>query len=102
MGTNNDYNVHNTDSEGRNLWSDLHLHDYLCPTYDSRFHPPLNAVITTDDVESSCITVTEVEIVTRAVHIGWQLVYNRVVELPKSMPLGADADISPGPIRSNG
>jgi len=75
--TNGDYNVHYTDSEDRNLRWDLHPHDFPRPTDDSHFHPPPNAASTADDVEPSCLEVTEVKLVARAVHTSWRLAYDR-------------------------
>ena len=68
-----DYNVHYTDSEDRNLRWDVHPHDFPRPTDDSHFHPPPNASSAPDDVEASCIDVSEVILVARAVHVLWRL-----------------------------
>ena len=75
--TTNDYNIHYTDSEGRNLRWDVHPHEFPRPAGDNHFHPPPNATSTPDDVETSCIEVSEVEIVARAVHACWRLSYDQ-------------------------
>lgn len=72
-----DYNVHYTDSEGRNLRWDVHPHDFPRPTDDSHFHPPPNASSIPEDVEASCIDVSEVILVARAVHTLWRMAYDR-------------------------
>lgn len=72
-----DYNVHYTDSDGRNLRWDVHPHDFPRPTDDHHFHPPPTASSVSDDVEASCIEVSEVILVARAVHVLWRLAYDR-------------------------
>jgi len=73
----NDYNIHYTDSEDRNLRWDAHPHEFPRPADDTHFHPPPNASSTPNDVEPSCIEVSEVELVARAVHACWRLAYNQ-------------------------
>lgn len=72
-----DYNVHYTDSDGRNLRWDVHPHDFPRPTDNPHFHPPPNASSNPDDVAASCIEVSEVVLVARAVHTLWRLAYDR-------------------------
>lgn len=74
--TSGDYNVHYTDPVGRNLRWDVHPHDFPRPTDDRHFHPPPDASNAPDDVESSCIEVSEVILVTRAVHDLWRSAYD--------------------------
>lgn len=71
-----DYNVHYTDSEGRDLRWDVHPHDFPRPADDRHFHPPPKASSASDDVEASCIEVSEVTLVARAVHALWRLAYD--------------------------
>ena len=71
-----DYNVHYTDSEDRNLRWDVHPHDFPHPAKDCHFHPPPNASNAPDDVEPSCIEVSEVVLVARAVRALWRLAYD--------------------------
>lgn len=72
-----DYNVHYTDSDGRNLRWDVHPHDFPRPADDHHFHPPPNASSAPDDVATSCIEVSEVLLVARAVHTLWRVAYDR-------------------------
>ncbi|MFC3959187.1 hypothetical protein [Halovivax cerinus] len=72
-----DYNVHYTDAEGRNLRWDVHPHDFPRPTDVRHFHPPPTASNVPADVEPSCIAVSEVVLVARAVHTCWRLAYDR-------------------------
>lgn len=75
--TTGDYNVHYTDSEERNLRWDIHPHDFPYPIDDRHFHPPPSATSAPGDVEPSCIEVSEVELVARAVHTCWRLAYDQ-------------------------
>jgi hypothetical protein len=70
-----DYNVHYSDGADRDLRWDVHPHDYTVPTGDAHYHPPPNASSDDDDVDASCISVTEVSLVTRAVHAMWRAAY---------------------------
>ncbi|MDY6775305.1 MAG: hypothetical protein SV253_04400 [Halobacteria archaeon] len=70
-----DYNIHYTDDAGRDFRWDLHPHEYPRPADDRHFHPPPDASTDTDDVEESCIQVSEIELVARAVHELWRRAY---------------------------
>lgn len=72
-----DYNVHYTDADGRNFRWDAHPHEFPRPTDERHFHPPPNATNAPDDVEPSCIEVSEVVLVARAVHTCWRRAYDR-------------------------
>jgi hypothetical protein len=67
-----DYNVHYSDDAGRNLRWDVHPHDYTSPDGDGHYHPPPDASTDDEDVEESCIGVTELILVARAVHQLWR------------------------------
>jgi hypothetical protein len=71
----NDYNVHYSDDMERNLRWDVYPHEYTAPDGDEHYHPPLNASSDDDDVETSCIRVTELALVARAVHQLWRTGY---------------------------
>ncbi|MFC7228695.1 hypothetical protein N0B31_14880 [Salinirubellus salinus] len=71
-----DYNVHYSDDAGRNLRWDVHPHDYPVPDGDGHYHPPPDASNDEDDVEESCIGVTEIVLVARAVHQLWRVGYD--------------------------
>lgn len=75
--TRNDYNIHYTDSRGRDFRWDLHPHEFPIPTGDAHFHPPPDASTTPGDVESSCLDETRVHIVARAIHKLWRRVYEQ-------------------------
>lgn len=75
--THGDYTVHYTDSAGRNLRWDAHPHDYQRPPDARHFHPPPDASNDASDVAASCIEVSEVELVARAVHALWRRAYDR-------------------------
>jgi hypothetical protein len=64
------YSFHYVDSDGVNWCFDRHPNT-LSP--EIHFHPPPEA--TTTDAEPSCIDVTEVSLVTRAVHTMWRATY---------------------------
>jgi hypothetical protein len=70
-----DYNVHYSDETGRNLRWDVHPHEYTAPDGHGHYHPPPNASGDDDDVAASCIRVTEIVLVTRAVHQLWRAGY---------------------------
>lgn len=72
----NDYNVHYSDEKGRNLRWDVHPHEYTAPDGDGHYHPPPNASSDDGDVEASCIRVTELVLVARAVHQLWRAGYD--------------------------
>lgn len=73
--TKNDYNIHYTDTEARNLRWDLHPHDYPHPPGDKHFHPPPMAS-SDAPVEDSCIEISEIELVARATHTLWRTAYD--------------------------
>lgn len=75
--TRNDYNIHYTDSHGRNLRWDRHPHEFPTPTADAHFHPPPDASTVPGDVESSCIDETRVDIVARAIQTLWRRSYDQ-------------------------
>lgn len=50
----------------------MHPHEYTDPAGNSDYHPPLNPASDGDDVEASCLSLTEVVLVARAVHQLWQ------------------------------
>jgi hypothetical protein len=64
------YTFHYVDSEDRNWRFDRHPNSHSA---ENHFHPPPDAVTT--GAEPSCIEVTEVSLVTRAVHAGWRTAY---------------------------
>jgi hypothetical protein len=70
-----DYNVHYSDDAGRDLRWDVHPHEYTVPAGDAHYHPPPNGASDDDDVEASCISVTELVLVARAVHQLWRAGY---------------------------
>jgi len=70
-----DYNVHYSDDTDRNLRWDVHPHEYTAPDGDAHYHPPPNASSDDDDVEASCIEVTELVLIARAVHQLWRAGY---------------------------
>jgi len=71
----NDYSVHYSDGTGRNLRWDVHPNEYTNPDGDGHYHPPPNASSDDDDVAASCIRVTELVLVARAVHQLWRVGY---------------------------
>lgn len=77
-----DYNVHYSDDVGRNLRWDVHPHEYTEPNGDAHYHPPPNASSDDNNIEASCIRVTELVLVARAVHQLWRTGYdNGTVDL---------------------
>ncbi|NHN41840.1 hypothetical protein G9C85_09380 [Halorubellus sp. JP-L1] len=70
-----DYNVHYSDDTNRNLRWDVHPHEYTAPDGDVHYHPPPSASSNDGDVEASCIRVTEIVLVARAVHQLWRAGY---------------------------
>jgi hypothetical protein len=75
--TRNDYNIHYTDTAGRNLRWDVHPNGYPHASKDKHFHPPPDASTDTSDVEDSCIDMSEIELVTQATHKLWRNVYEQ-------------------------
>jgi len=71
-----DYNVHYSDETDRNLRWDVHTHEYSLPDGDAHYHPPPNASSGDDDVEGSCIGVTELVLVARAIFQLWRTGYD--------------------------
>lgn len=67
-----DYNIHFSDTAGRNLRWDIHPHDFSIPPDDRHFHPPPDASSADDFVEASCIEEARVSLVARAVHLLWR------------------------------
>jgi len=70
-----DYNVHYSDDVGRNLRWDVHPHEYTEPDGDAHYYPPPNASSDDNDVSASCIRVSELVLVARAVHQLWRAGY---------------------------
>ncbi|MFQ3284257.1 MAG: hypothetical protein ACI9TI_001610 [Natronomonas sp.] len=70
-----DYNVHYSDDTDRNLRWDVHPHEYTAPDGDGHYHPPPNASNNDGDIGASCIGVTELVLVARAVHQLWRAGY---------------------------
>jgi hypothetical protein len=70
-----DYNVHYSDDTGRNLRWDVHPHEYTAPDRGTHYHPPSNASSDDDDVDASCIGITEIVLVARAVQQLWRAGY---------------------------
>lgn len=75
--TKDDYNIHYTDTEARNLRWDIHPNDYPHPSGDKHFHPPPTASSDAQDVEDSCIEISEIELVARATHTLWRTAYDQ-------------------------
>ncbi len=67
-----DYNIHYSDTAGRNLRWDIHPHDFSAPPDNRHFHPPPDASSTDIDVENSCLRESSIEVVARAVHLLWR------------------------------
>ena len=67
-----DYNIHFSDTAGRDLRWDIHQHDFSTPPDDRHFHPPPDASSADDYVEASCIEEARVSLVARAVHLLWR------------------------------
>lgn len=65
------YTFHYVDSEHRNWRFDRHPNTH---SPEKHFHPPPNGA--TASAEPSCIEVTEVSLVTRAVHASWRVAYD--------------------------
>jgi len=71
-----DYNAHYSDDVGRNLRWDVHPHDYTMPRGDAHYHPPPDAASDDADVAGSCIEVTDLALVARAIHQLWRAAYD--------------------------
>lgn len=71
-----DYNVHYSDETGHNLRWDVHPHEYTAPDDDAHYHPPPNAASDDAEVETSCIRVSELVLIARAVHQLWRAGYD--------------------------
>jgi len=65
------YSFHYVDGEGLNWRFDRHPNPH---SPERHFHPPPTAA--TSDAVPSCIEVTEVSLVTRAVHALWRAAYD--------------------------
>lgn len=75
--TQDDYNIHYTDDASQNVRWDVHPNDYPNAPGDEHFHPPPHASSDPNDVEDSCIEVTEIELVARAVQKLWRFAYGQ-------------------------
>lgn len=75
--TRDDYTIHYTDDADQNCRWDVHRNDYPNAPGDKHFHPPPDASSDPHVVENSCIQVTEIELVARAVHKLWRTAYKR-------------------------
>ena len=64
-----DYNIHYSDTSGRNLRWDIHPHDFSAPPDDRHFHPPPDASNADTHVEKPCLKEPSVDIVARAIHL---------------------------------
>jgi hypothetical protein len=71
-----DYNVHYSDELARNFRWDVHPHEYPASAGDAHYHPPPTASSDDDAVEASCLRVTEIVLVVRAVHQLWRAGYD--------------------------
>ena len=67
-----DYNIHYSDTSGRDLRWDIHPHDYSAPPDDRHFHPPPGASREDTNVEASCVETHSIDRVARAVHLLWR------------------------------
>jgi hypothetical protein len=79
-----DYNVHYNDDVDRDLRWDVHPHGYTDPEGDDHYHPPPNVSSDDDDVQASCIGVTELVLVARATHQLWRAGYDHGTADPLS------------------
>lgn len=75
--TRDDYSIHYTDNASQNCRWDNHPHNYPDAHGDAHFHPPPEASSNSSAVEDSCIEVTEIELVARAIHKLWRQAYER-------------------------
>lgn len=75
--THDDYNIHYTDDTARDFRWDVHPNDYPKAAGDGHFHPPPDASTDPRDVEDSCIEVSAIELVARAVHKLWRNAYEQ-------------------------
>ena len=67
-----DYNIHYSDTSGRDLRWDIHPHHFSAPADDRHFHPPPDASSADTHVETSCLRESSVDIVARAIHLVWR------------------------------
>lgn len=67
-----DYNIHYSDTSGRDLRWDIHPHDFSAPPDDRHFHPPPDASSADTHVEASCLRERSVDIVARSIHLLWR------------------------------
>lgn len=67
-----DYNIHYSDSSGRDLRWDCPPHEFAAPPDTRHFHPPPDASSATPQVEASCLETASVAVVARAVHLLWR------------------------------
>lgn len=67
-----DYNIHYSDSSGRDLRWDIHPHDFSAPPDERHFHPPPDASSADTHVAASCLEESSVEIVARGIHLLWR------------------------------
>jgi hypothetical protein len=70
--TEDDYNIHYSDSAEHNLRWDIHPHDFSVPPDHRHFHPPSDASSADDEVTESCLKIPSVDLVARAVHLLWR------------------------------
>lgn len=70
--TQDDYSIHYTDDASQNLRWGLHPNEYPNVPGDAHFHPPPTASSDPPVIEESCIAVTEIELVARAVQTLWR------------------------------
>lgn len=73
--TRDDYDVHYTDDAGRDFRWDCHPNDYPDVPGNEHFHPPPDASSDPETVEESCLRVSEIELVARAVQKLWREAY---------------------------
>lgn len=67
-----DYNIHYSDTDERDLRWDSHPHDFPALADDRHFHPPPDASSADDQVVVSCLGDPSVALVARAVHLLWR------------------------------
>ncbi len=67
-----DYNIHYSDTSGRNCRWDIHPHDFSAPPDERHFHPPPDASSADTHVEASCLREPSIEIVARGIHLLWR------------------------------
>jgi hypothetical protein len=67
-----DYNIHYSDSSGRDLRWGHHPHTFAAPPDARHFHPPPDASSADTHVEASCLETASIAVVARAVHLLWR------------------------------